>query len=124
MEEKFINDFWKSNERSNFSKEATVLFFYLLYVWKSEERPDRFFVHPASLLCKVRNFQPKDVIRASRELAERGYIGFVEPEEEYCSGEYSIRFNKPEMPQSDKGTCDAGTDSVSPLNRKPVEKQN
>lgn len=30
--EKFIHDFWKANEISNFSKEATVLFFYLIYV--------------------------------------------------------------------------------------------
>ena len=36
QEEKFISEFWKSNERSNFSKEATVLFFYLIYIWKNE----------------------------------------------------------------------------------------
>ena len=33
QEEKFISEFWKSNERSNFSKEATVLFFYLIYIF-------------------------------------------------------------------------------------------
>lgn len=54
QEEKFINEFWKSNERSNFSKEATVLFFYLIYIWKNEGKPEKFYVHPASLLCKVR----------------------------------------------------------------------
>ena len=52
--EKFIHDFWKANEISNFSKEATVLFFYLIYVWENEKKPDVFYVHPASLLCKVR----------------------------------------------------------------------
>lgn len=35
--EKFIHDFWKANEISNFSKEATVLFFYLIYVWENEK---------------------------------------------------------------------------------------
>ena len=39
QEEKFISEFWKSNERSNFSKEATVLFFYLIYIWKNENKP-------------------------------------------------------------------------------------
>ena len=38
--EKFIHDFWKANEISNFSKEATVLFFYLIYVWENEKKPD------------------------------------------------------------------------------------
>ena len=51
QEEKFISEFWKSNERSNFSKEATVLFFYLIYIWKNENKPEKFYVHPASLLC-------------------------------------------------------------------------
>lgn len=40
QEEKFISEFWKSNERSNFSKEATVLFFYLIYIWKNENKPE------------------------------------------------------------------------------------
>ena len=48
QEEKFISEFWKSNERSNFSKEATVLFFYLIYIWKNENKPEKFYVHPAS----------------------------------------------------------------------------
>lgn len=71
QEEKFINEFWKSNERSNFSKEATVLFFYLIYIWKNEGKPEKFYVHPASLLCKVRGFTVKDVLSASKELQER-----------------------------------------------------
>ncbi|MCS2507823.1 hypothetical protein NXW48_22995 [Phocaeicola vulgatus] len=41
QEEKFISEFWKSNERSNFSKEATVLFFYLIYIWKNENKPGK-----------------------------------------------------------------------------------
>ena len=44
QEEKFISEFWKSNERSNFSKEATVLFFYLIYIWKNENKPEKFYV--------------------------------------------------------------------------------
>jgi len=94
QEEKFISEFWKSNERSNFSKEATVLFFYLLYVWKSSGKPEKFYVHPASLLCKVRGFSVKDVLSASRELQEREYIRFTEPEKDWCAGEYTLCFDK------------------------------
>lgn len=82
QEEKFISEFWKSNERSNFSKEATVLFF--------ENKPEKFYVHPASLLCKVRGFTVKDVLSASKELQERNYISFTAPEKDWCSGEYSL----------------------------------
>ena len=71
QEEKFINEFWKSNERSNFSKEATVLFFYLIYIWKNEGKPEKFYVHPASLLCKVRGFTVKDVLSAGTTSALR-----------------------------------------------------
>lgn len=90
QEEKFINEFWKSNERSNFSKEATVLFFYLIYIWKNEGKPEKFYVHPASLLCKVRGFTVKDVLSACKELQERNYIRFTAPEKDWCSGEYSL----------------------------------
>ena len=68
QEEKFISEFWKSNERSNFSKEATVLFFYLIYIWKNENKPEKFYVHPARL----------------------NYISFTAPEKDWCSGEYSL----------------------------------
>lgn len=85
--EKFIHDFWKANEISNFSKEATVLFFYLIYVWENEKKPDVFYVHPASLLCKVRGFSVKGVLTASEELQERGYKA---PDQQWCSGEYSL----------------------------------
>lgn len=95
QEEKLINDFWKSNERSNFSKEATVLFFYLLHVWKRENKPEKFYVHPASLLCKVRGFSVKDVLAASRELQERNYVRFTAPEKDWCSGEYTLCVSKP-----------------------------
>ena len=74
--EKIIHDFWKANEISNFSKEATVLFFYLIYMWENEKKPEVFYVHPASLLCKVRGFSVKGVLAASEELQERGYIIF------------------------------------------------
>lgn len=85
--EKFIHDFWKANEISNFSKEATVLFFYLIYVWENEKKPDVFYVHPASLLCKVRGFSVKGVLTASEELQERGYKA---PDQQWCSGEYLL----------------------------------
>lgn len=86
QEEKFISEFWKSNERSNFSKEATVLFFYLIYIWKNENKPEKFYVHPASLLCKVRGFTVKDVLSASKELQERNYISFTAPEKDVVFG--------------------------------------
>lgn len=88
--EKFIHDFWKANEISNFSKEATVLFFYLIYVWENEKKPDVFYVHPASLLCKVRGFSVKGVLTASEELQERGYITYKPPTSNGVPG--SIRF--------------------------------
>ena len=88
--EKFIHDFWKANEISNFSKEATVLFFYLIYIWESEKKPEVFYVHPASLLCKVRGFSVKDVLAASEELQQRGYIVYKAPEQQWCSGQYSL----------------------------------
>ena len=88
--EKFIHDFWKANEISNFSKEATVLFFYLIYIWESEKKPEVFYVHPASLLCKVRGFSVKGVLAASEELQERGYITYKAPDQPWCSGQYSL----------------------------------
>ena len=88
--EKFIQDFWKANEISNFSKEATVLFFYLIYVWENENKPEVFYVHPTSLLCKVRGFSVKGVLTASEELQQRGYITYRAPEQQWCSGEYSL----------------------------------
>lgn len=66
QEEKFINEFWKSNERSNFSKEATVLFFYLIYIWKNEGKPEKFYVHPASLLQSAR------IYRKGRAISQQG----------------------------------------------------
>lgn len=98
QEEKFISEFWKSNERSNFSKEATVLFFYLIYIWKNENKPEKFYVHPASLLCKVRGFTVKDVLSASKELQERNYISFTAPEKDWCSGNTACVWN-----EQDKG---------------------
>lgn len=88
--EKFIHDFWKANEISNFSKEATVLFFYLIYIWENEKKPEVFYVHPASLLCKVRGFSVKGVLSASEELQERGYITYKAPDQPWCSGQYSL----------------------------------
>ena len=98
QEEKFISEFWKSNERSNFSKEATVLFFYLIYIWKNENKPEKFYVHPASLLCKVRGFTVKDVLSASKELQERNYISFTAPERTGVRGNTACVWN-----EQDKG---------------------
>lgn len=92
--ENFIHDFWKANEISNFSKEATVLFFYLIYIWESEGKPEHFYVHPASLLCKVRGFSVKSVLGASTELQERGYIVYKAPDQHWCSGQYSLCFDR------------------------------
>jgi hypothetical protein len=91
---KFIIDFWKANDMCNFTKEATVLFFYLIFIWDSEKRPDAFYMHPASLLCKVRGFTTKSVLEASEELQQRGYISFEAPKEQWCSGKYTLHINK------------------------------
>lgn len=57
---------------------------------EEREQTRKFYVHPASLLCKVRGFTVKDVLSASKELQERNYISFTAPEKDWCSGEYSL----------------------------------
>jgi hypothetical protein len=91
---KYIADFWKANDMCNFTKEATVLFFYLIFVWDGEKRPEEFYMHPASLLCKVRGFTTKSVLDASDELQQRGYISFKAPQEQWCSGKYKLHIKK------------------------------
>jgi hypothetical protein len=94
MVNKFISDFWKANETDNFTKEATVLFFYLIFTWDANGRPEEFYVHPASLLCRIRGFSAKSVLDASEELRRRGYIEFTAPAQSWCSGKYTLRIDR------------------------------
>ena len=117
--EKFIHDFWKANEISNFSKEATVLFFYLIYVWENEIKPDVFYVHPASLLCKVRGFSVKGVLTASEELQERGYITYKAPDQQWCSGQYSLCFDREVKSGKSENPAHSAGNIMNAQNAKP-----
>lgn len=117
--EKFIHDFWKANEISNFSKEATVLFFYLIYMWENEKKPEVFYVHPASLLCKVRGFSVKGVLTASEELQQRGYITYKAPDQPWCSGQYSLCLDREEKAGKNESSSHSVSNPMSAQNIKP-----
>ncbi len=88
-ENRLIEEFWKDCEIANFSKEATVLFFHLLFLCR-QNRQDTVYLHPAALLSKVKGFAQAAVIAASEELQKRGYIEFQPANEERTSGCYSF----------------------------------
>jgi hypothetical protein len=92
--QRFVSDFWKANDFCNFTKEATVLFFYLIFIWEGQHRPASFYMHPASLLSKVRGFTAKGVMEASEELQQRGYIVYEAPKDQWCSGTYQLCLKK------------------------------
>lgn len=86
-ETKLIDEFWKDCERANFSKEATVLFFHLLYLQRQNRQPE-IYLHPAALLSKVIGFAQSAVNSASEELQKRGYIEYLASEGDRTSGIY------------------------------------
>jgi hypothetical protein len=92
-ENRLIEEFWKDCEKVNFSKDATTLFFYLVFL-RRQSREDTVYLHPATLLSKVINFTQTAVISASEELQARGYIEFTPAEGARTSGSY--RFVKEE----------------------------
>ena len=91
---KYVSEFWSAGNICNFTKEAVVLFVYLLLLWDEQKRPTEFYMHPASLLSRVRGFTVKSVIEASEELQERGYISFEKPDKEWVAGRYTLLFPK------------------------------
>lgn len=93
-ENKLIEEFWKDCEKANFSKEAAVLFFHLLYL-RRQNRQETIYLHPAALLPKIVGFSQTAVNSASEELQKRGYIEFCAADGERTSGSY--RFLKTGM---------------------------
>ena len=87
QEEKFINEFWKSNERSNFSKEATVLFFYLIYIWKNEGKTRK-------ILCASGKpaLQSARIYRKGRAISQQG-TARAELHPLYGAGKAGVREN-------------------------------
>lgn len=85
-----MNSFWRECERNNFSKDASLLYLHLAYLHGNEPQGTEIFLHPASLMCKVINFQPKDVEAAAKELEERGIVTYTAPSEKRTSGVYVI----------------------------------
>lgn len=88
-ENKLIEEFWKDCEIANFSKEATILFFHLLYL-RRQNKSEVIHLHPAALLSKVKGFAQTAVVAASEELQKRGYIEFQAADEERSSGCYKF----------------------------------
>lgn len=89
-ENKLIEEFWRDSEDANFSKEATVLFFYLLHLCR-QKREAEIKMHPARLLSKIKGFDQRNVVQASEELQSRGYIDFTPATETCSSGIYRFR---------------------------------
>jgi DNA-binding MarR family transcriptional regulator len=88
-ENKLIDEFWKDCEMSNFSKEATVLFFHLLSLHRQYKR-ETLYLHPAALLSKIIGYNQAAVTAASEELQNRGYIEYTPAEGARTSGIYKV----------------------------------
>jgi hypothetical protein len=89
-ESKLIEKFWRESEMSNFSREAVVLFFYLLTLYRRQSKNDIVYLHPATLLTKITGFNQAALISASEELQTRNYIKFTPAEGTRSSGIYQI----------------------------------
>lgn len=89
-ETKLIEEFWRESEGQNFSNEATVLFFYLLYLGRRSKNYQKILLHPAALMCKVKDINVKTTLSASEELQKRGYIRFTPADGDYTSGTYAF----------------------------------
>jgi hypothetical protein len=83
-------EFWNQLEMCNLTKEAVVLLFYLTAAWNEAKRAEEFYVHPAILLSRVRGFTVKNMLDASVELQEHGYISYTAPREQWCSAKYHL----------------------------------
>ena len=81
-ENKLIEEFWRDCDNNNFSKEATVLFYYLLY------RKETISINPAALLSLVSGYSVTAMKSASEELQSRGYVEYTPANESCTSGKY------------------------------------
>ena len=86
-ENKLIEEFWHDCDDANFSKEATVLFFYLIKLSR-EKHNTEIKMHPAKLSSVVKGLTPTSVNAASQELQARGYVRYIPATEDCSSGIY------------------------------------
>lgn len=113
-----IEDFWKECDDANFSKEATILFFYLLKIYR-ERKCDETKMHPNKLSSVVKGFTPANVASATEELAIRGYISYIAPTEACSSGIY--KFVKAVAPKRirNKSAENQSQTKINQANKKP-----
>ncbi len=91
-----VEFFWRDCDDANFSKEAAVLFFFLVKIYR-ERRTLEVKMHPAKLSSVIKGFNPASVAQATEELEKRGYISYAPPTEDCSSGIY--RFVKATPPK-------------------------
>lgn len=86
-ENKLIEEFWRDCDENNFSKEATVLFYYLLYRYR-RDRQEIVSINPAALLSLVAGYTVTAMKAASEELQSRGYVEYIPANDGCTSGKY------------------------------------
>ena len=86
-ETKLTEEFWRDCDNNNFSKEATVLFHYLLYRYR-RDRQETICINPAALLSLIASYSIASMKAASEELQARGYIAYTPADESCSSGKY------------------------------------
>jgi len=92
-ETRLTEAFWRDCDDANFSKEATLLFFYLLHLYREKRNPE-IRMHPNKLSSVIKGFTPQNAVAASEELVKRGYVDYTPANETCSSGIY--RFIKAE----------------------------
>lgn len=86
-ENKLTEEFWRDCDNNNFSKEATVLFYYLLYRYKLD-RQEIISINPAALLSLIAGYTVTAMKAASEELQSRGYVEYTPANDNCTSGKY------------------------------------
>ncbi|WP_290096262.1 hypothetical protein [uncultured Duncaniella sp.] len=86
-ENKLTEEFWRDCDNNNFSKEATVLFYYLLYRYK-RDRQGIISINPAALLSLIAGYTVTAMKAASEELQSRGYVEYTPANDNCTSGKY------------------------------------
>lgn len=86
-ENKLIEEFWRDCDNNSFSKEATVLFYYLLYRYR-RNRQETISINPAALLSLVAGYTVTAMKAASEELQSRGYVEYIPANDGCTSGKY------------------------------------
>lgn len=86
-ENKLIEEFWRDCDNNNFSKKATVLFYYLLYRYR-RNRQETISINPGALLSLVAGYTVTAMKAASEELQSRGYVEYIPANDGCTSGKY------------------------------------